>query len=138
MAAKLTRLTHRIAIQMHLVAESCTICNSRSRRPVRKLLDTPSHINMKHIKEAAFYHRNNSTGQLDKNTGLNKILNALLNHCQMKKASKFRMSRHTGRGTRSVYVSEKENGQYSSRCKCPGQLDQHDGKRTMHYATLLA
>jgi hypothetical protein len=43
MAAKLTRLTHKIAIQLHLVAESCTICSSSSRRPVRKLLDTPSH-----------------------------------------------------------------------------------------------
>jgi hypothetical protein len=39
MAAKLTRLTHKIAIQLHLVAESCTICNSLSWRPVRKLLD---------------------------------------------------------------------------------------------------
>jgi hypothetical protein len=44
MAAKLTRLTHKIAIQQHLVAESCTICSSRSRRPVRKLLDTPQYI----------------------------------------------------------------------------------------------
>jgi hypothetical protein len=43
MAAKLTRLTHKIAIQLHLMAESCTTCSSRSRRPVRKLLDTPSH-----------------------------------------------------------------------------------------------
>jgi hypothetical protein len=43
MAAILTRLTHKIAIQLHLVAESCTICSSRSRRPVRKLLDTPSY-----------------------------------------------------------------------------------------------
>jgi hypothetical protein len=34
MAAKLTRLTHKIAVQLHLVAESCII--SRSRRPVRK------------------------------------------------------------------------------------------------------
>jgi hypothetical protein len=42
MAAKLIRLTHKIAIQLHLVAESCTICSSWSRRPVRKLLDTPS------------------------------------------------------------------------------------------------
>jgi len=25
------------------VAESCTICNSRSRRPVQKLLDAPSY-----------------------------------------------------------------------------------------------
>jgi hypothetical protein len=40
MAAKLTILTHKIAIQLHLVAESCTICNSRFRRPVQKLLDT--------------------------------------------------------------------------------------------------
>jgi hypothetical protein len=42
MAAKLTRLTHKIAIQLHLVAESCTICSSHSRQ-VRKLLDTPSY-----------------------------------------------------------------------------------------------
>jgi hypothetical protein len=42
MAAKLTRLTHKIAIQPHPVAESCTICSSRSRRPDRKLLDTLS------------------------------------------------------------------------------------------------
>jgi hypothetical protein len=43
MASKLTRLAHKIATQLHLVAESCTICSSRSRRPVRKLLDTPSY-----------------------------------------------------------------------------------------------
>jgi hypothetical protein len=43
MAAKLTRLTHKIAIQLHSVAESCTIGSSRSRRPVRKLLYTPSY-----------------------------------------------------------------------------------------------
>jgi hypothetical protein len=47
MAAKLTNLTHKIAIQLHLVAESCTICSSRSRRPVRKLLDTPSYLEVK-------------------------------------------------------------------------------------------
>jgi hypothetical protein len=41
-AAKLTRLTHKIAIQLHLVAESYSICSSLSRRPVRKLLVTPS------------------------------------------------------------------------------------------------
>jgi hypothetical protein len=40
MAVKLTRLTHKMAIQLHLVAEICTICSSRSRRPFRKLLDT--------------------------------------------------------------------------------------------------
>jgi len=43
MAETLTRLTHKIAIQLHLVAESCTIFSSRS-RPVRKLLDTPSYV----------------------------------------------------------------------------------------------
>jgi hypothetical protein len=44
MATKLTRLTHKVAIQLHLVAESCMICSSRSRRPVWKLLDTPSYL----------------------------------------------------------------------------------------------
>jgi len=44
MVVKLTRLTHKIAVQLHLMAESCTICSSRSRSPVRKLLDTPSFI----------------------------------------------------------------------------------------------
>jgi hypothetical protein len=44
MAAKLTRLTHKIAIQLHLVADSCNICSSVSRRPVWKLLDTPSYV----------------------------------------------------------------------------------------------
>jgi len=43
MASNLTRPTKKIAIQLHLVAESCTICNSRSRPSVRKLLDTPSY-----------------------------------------------------------------------------------------------
>jgi len=42
MAAKLTRLTQKIAIKPRLMAESCIICSSRYRRPVRKLLDTPS------------------------------------------------------------------------------------------------
>jgi hypothetical protein len=41
MVAKLARLTHKIAIQLHLVAESCTICSSPSRQPVWELLDTP-------------------------------------------------------------------------------------------------
>jgi hypothetical protein len=50
MAAELTRLTHIIAMQVHLVAETRTICNSRSRRPVWKLLDTLSCIYMhKHL-----------------------------------------------------------------------------------------
>jgi len=42
MAAKFTRLTHKTVMQLHLDAERCTICSSRSRRPVRKLLDTPT------------------------------------------------------------------------------------------------
>jgi len=44
MAAKLTRLTHKIAVQLHLVVDSFTICRSRSRRPVQKLLDRPSYL----------------------------------------------------------------------------------------------
>jgi len=44
MAAKLTILTHKIVIQLHLVAENFTVCSSCSRRPVRKLLDTPSYL----------------------------------------------------------------------------------------------
>jgi len=44
MAAKFTRLTHKIAIQLHLVAESCNICSSHSRWTVRKLLYTTSYI----------------------------------------------------------------------------------------------
>jgi hypothetical protein len=50
MAAKYTRMIHKIAIQLHLVAESCTICSSRFRRLVRKLLDTPSYRNKKIMK----------------------------------------------------------------------------------------
>jgi hypothetical protein len=45
--AKLTRLTHKIVILLHLVAESCTICSSHSMWPVRKLLDTPSYGSFK-------------------------------------------------------------------------------------------
>jgi len=44
MAAKLTRLTYKMAVKPHLVVQSCTICSSRSRRQVRKLLDAPSYI----------------------------------------------------------------------------------------------
>jgi hypothetical protein len=39
-AAKLTRLTHKIAINLHIVTKSCIICISLSRRSVRKLLDS--------------------------------------------------------------------------------------------------
>jgi len=41
MATKLTILTHKIATQLHLAAQSCSICISRSRWSVRKRLDTP-------------------------------------------------------------------------------------------------
>jgi len=44
MAAKLTRLTHKITILLYTVADSCTICSSHSRRPVRKLLVTTTYI----------------------------------------------------------------------------------------------
>jgi hypothetical protein len=58
MAAKLTRLTHKIAIQLHLVAESCTVCISRSRRSVPKLLDTPSYIHdLQYIRFVNFVQR---------------------------------------------------------------------------------
>jgi hypothetical protein len=43
MAAKLTRLTHKIATKLHLLADSRTIVSSLSRRTVRKLLDTFSY-----------------------------------------------------------------------------------------------
>jgi hypothetical protein len=42
MAAELTSLIHKIAIQLRVVTESSTIYSSRSRRLVRKLLDSPS------------------------------------------------------------------------------------------------
>jgi hypothetical protein len=44
MAAKLTRLAHKIATQLHLVAESCNVCRSHSRWQVRKLMDIPSYL----------------------------------------------------------------------------------------------
>jgi hypothetical protein len=44
MEVKLTRLTHKIAMQLYLVAESSTICGSCSRQPVRKILDTPLYV----------------------------------------------------------------------------------------------
>jgi len=43
MTVKLTRLIHKVALQLHLVKEGCTICSSRSRQTVWKLLDTPSY-----------------------------------------------------------------------------------------------
>jgi hypothetical protein len=43
MAVELTGLNQKIGTKLHLVAESCTICSSRSRRPVRNLFVTPSY-----------------------------------------------------------------------------------------------
>jgi len=60
MATKLIRLTHKIAIRPPLVAESCTICSSRSRRPVRKRLDTSSHRGMLEMKWFRELHSQNS------------------------------------------------------------------------------
>jgi len=40
MVAILKRLTHKMVIQLHLVAEGCIICSSCSRQPVGELLDT--------------------------------------------------------------------------------------------------
>jgi hypothetical protein len=45
MATKFTTLTHRMVTQLDLVAESCTNCSSRSRWPVRKLLDKLLYLN---------------------------------------------------------------------------------------------
>jgi hypothetical protein len=42
----------KIAIQLHLVAECCIICISRSRRPVRKLLDTPLCVLVNYINSS--------------------------------------------------------------------------------------
>jgi hypothetical protein len=55
MAAKLIRLTHKIAIQLHLLAESCTICSSRSRQPVRNLLDKPSKCSHETLPRVPFW-----------------------------------------------------------------------------------
>jgi len=49
MAAKLTRLACILVIQLHLMAEGCTICSSCSRWPVRKLLDTPSYYSTVYV-----------------------------------------------------------------------------------------
>jgi hypothetical protein len=57
MVAKLTRLAHKIAIQLNLVAESCSICSSRFRRPVRKLLDTTSYTSLSCLCCVSFYER---------------------------------------------------------------------------------
>jgi hypothetical protein len=56
MEAKLTILTHRIAIQPHLVAESYAVCSFPCRRTVRKLLDTPSYTSQ-HRNRVCYSYR---------------------------------------------------------------------------------
>jgi len=53
---KLTRLTHNTEIQLHLVAESCIICSSRNKWPVRKLLDIPSYMYILPLQQEAKLH----------------------------------------------------------------------------------
>jgi hypothetical protein len=60
MAAKLIRLTYKIAIQLHLVAKSCTICSSRSKWLVRKLLDTPWHYRSISFCQGVFFFSNSN------------------------------------------------------------------------------
>jgi len=62
MAAKLTRLTYKIAIQLHLVAESCNISISRSRQPARKLLDTPSYGSVSNNKSEVYIQSRLNSG----------------------------------------------------------------------------
>jgi hypothetical protein len=64
MTAKLTRLAHKIVIQLHLVAESWSICSSRSRRPVRRLLDKLSYgfyEQYKYFVQTILYFTGNSS-----------------------------------------------------------------------------
>jgi len=60
MAEKLARLTHRVAIQLHLMSESCTICSTCFRRSVCKLLDKPRTctIQWKSLSPFLFLHKN--------------------------------------------------------------------------------
>jgi len=44
MGAILARLTHKIVMQLHLVADICTICSSHSGWQVQKVLDTSSYM----------------------------------------------------------------------------------------------
>jgi hypothetical protein len=58
MAAKLTRLTLKVETQLHLVAECCTICSSRYRQPVRKLLDTAWYSALRNVTASETQMRN--------------------------------------------------------------------------------
>jgi len=74
MAAKLARLTHKIAVKLHLVAESYTICSYRSRRPVRKLLYTLSYLLvMFFLKQNINYDYNTDSSRYSSNDALPTI-----------------------------------------------------------------
>jgi hypothetical protein len=75
MVAKLTRLTHKIAIQLHLVAESWTICSSRSRQPVRRLLDTPSYMNEQYRTVVKGWYSRVQPVTVKKNDMLQAVMN---------------------------------------------------------------
>jgi hypothetical protein len=77
MAAKLTRLTHKIAMQLHLVTENCTICSSRCRRPVRKLLYKHSYNGLAREKHTILVGRSEGKRRLE-DLGLGGRI--LLNH----------------------------------------------------------
>jgi hypothetical protein len=82
MAAQLTKLTHKIVIQLHIVAESCTICGSRSRRPVRKLLDTPSYGEGSSLITNLHLICGKKKNYQDKNIGIYILFSCICyNHC---------------------------------------------------------
>jgi len=68
MAAKLTRLTHKIEIQLYLVAESHNTCSSHSRQPAQKLLDTTLIKRGTEENNESFNHDIHPSGQ-DMNPG---------------------------------------------------------------------
>jgi len=83
MAAYLTILTHIIAIKLHVVAESCTICGSRSRRPVRKLLDTPSYDLYANIDRYEPQRRIQVCDVLWKYSAVNEVVKAVHIHTML-------------------------------------------------------
>jgi len=78
MVLKLTRLTHKIAIQLQFVAESSTICSSRSRRPVPKLLYRPSFYKHIHLRKMSV---KTVGGPVDIRTGYFPNINLELYSC---------------------------------------------------------
>jgi len=73
MVAKPTRLTHKVAIQLLLVAENCTICSSHFRRPVWKLLDTPSYTRV-HIPACKKSFYTHSEHKVSMHMGCKKLI----------------------------------------------------------------